>query len=68
MRAHSIQVQPARTPGIVMDDIVREFQAMAEMSDLAAVADRLVRMDVARAQSDVRGRSSSSRTRVACAV
>jgi hypothetical protein len=51
-----------------MDDIVRGFQAIAEMSDLAAVADRLVRMEVARAQSDVRGRSSSSRTRIACAV
>jgi hypothetical protein len=34
MRALSIQVQPARAPGIVMDDIVREFHVIAGMTDL----------------------------------
>jgi hypothetical protein len=34
VRALSIQVQPVRAPGIVMDDIVHEFQSIAEMSDL----------------------------------
>jgi len=36
MRALSIQVQPIRAPGIVMDGIVREFQAIAEMNDLVS--------------------------------